>query len=351
MKKGLTLILALVPVAFIIGIIATILFLQLKHKQSTQSLPPQAEKGKEALTPQLGKVSNKIAFVDNGEVIVKDLGTNQEFKTGIPIRWQDQNATWCQGFDWSPDGSKIFAALNGGSIYDITTQSLSQLPGFPKPISTFEWNSDSSSLFFTRPEMPSNVSGTELYQLSDNSIRKISNYPMQKTNLTHALSYDGKKIVLSKNSGEKDQYGNPIRKVTILDLESGQEMMLVLPSNASQSNPFVMDISWSPDNDQIAFVYTTNIVKRPPNEFYRHIGIFSTKTKTSREFSLPNSNVRNPVFAPDGKHFIFENEAGPQELWITDTNENNAKKIADKPVDFYKSPSWLPDNNRITFSV
>lgn len=310
---------------------------------SSTSLPSSiATDSKHNLSPA------RIAFIKDGEVVVKDLETNEESKTGIPIKWMDLNSTWCQGFDWSPDGTKIFARLNPVSIYDSTIKKLNPLQNFPNTsIASYQWGSDSKSLYFTK----GSESGTWLYDFTNISLKQISKYSMLGTNNNYPLSYDGKSIVLSKDSGRKDKFGNLIRVGLILNLARGEEIEITLPNNASTKDPFIMDVAWSPDSYQVAYVYETNYNddKEAIFKTYRHIGVFNLETKVSEELPLSPSSVRDPVYSPNGEYLLFENEDGPQELWVANKDGSNSKKLADKPIDFYKNPSWVADSKSIVY--
>lgn len=356
-QKGFTLILVILGMILVVGIAASAFYLG-TVKNNTQSqnqsnalstAPSQAP-----ITTPVRNAVNKIAYVkdtykDNAEVIVKFLDGNKEFKTGIPIKWQDPDATWCQGFDWTSDGEKIVARIGKNiSIFDTETEKLTSLFSFqPNFISTYQWDPLNKGLYYS----VGSEEGTWFYSLNDTKSTKISNYSLLSTG--RPVSFDGKKIVFSKEAGIKDPFGNRIISLVVLDVDSKNETEIKLPDNASKMNPFMMSAVWSPDSKNVAYVYETNTndSKIPNKEgltgSYRHIALFNLASQTTKELSelsLKSNSVENPLFSPDGKYLMF---AIGQALWKANADGTNPVEIVTPNVNLYHLPSWSPDSKRI----
>lgn len=356
-QKGFAPILIILGVILVIGIVAGAYYLgtakNKTHSQNQSNTLPATPFQAPTSTPVQNAV-NKIAYVkdtykDNAEVIVKFLDGNKELKTSIPIKWQDPNATWCQGFDWTSDGEKIIAIIGKNiSIFDIGTEKLTSLSNFqPNFISVYQWDPLNKGLYYSA----GSEEGTWFYSLNDTKSTKISNYSLLSTG--RPVSFNAKKIVLSKDTGTKDPFGNRVISLVVLDIDTKSEAEVKLPDNASKMNPFMMSAVWSPDSKNIAYVYETNTNdskitnKEGLTDSYRHIAIFNLDSKTSKELtelSTKSNSVENPLFSSDGRYLMF---AIGQAVWKANADGTNPVEIVTPNVNLYHLPSWSPDSKKI----
>lgn len=292
-------------------------------------------------SPQV-KVSNKILMSKGGSVVIKDLDTNEEVNTGIPIEWENPSATWCQGFDWSADGQKVYAfRLN--KIYDLKTKELQTLPNkLINPIIA-QWNPTGNSIYYSSRDKE----GTWLYDLETNVAEKVSDHSLFSYNANHPVSPDGTKILVEKEMGKIDGSNNLYYKYFIQDLKTKTETEILLPEDAKPFS-FIIDITWAPSNDTVAFVYDYDVEDKFQTR--RTIATFNLLTKQSSRLPLTMTSSRMPIYSPDGKIIIFENESAPQELWRINADGTELSKLEDSSIDFYMHPNFSPDGTKVVFT-
>lgn len=291
----------------------------------------------------------KIMMVKNAEVVVKNLDTNEEINTGIPIRWEDPNATWCNGFNWSSDGTKIIAPRIK-KLFDLNEKSFVNILQLTNNISNYayQWSPNSNGIYYS---LNQDIKGTYYFDFDKSTNTKIADDNLVSTNFNHSVSPDGKKIIIERFTG-KDEFGNTISKYLIKDPTTNNEVEILRPPDASKvSNLSLYDFVWNPTNNEVAYTYelNNNDNVKQISKTYLTIAVFNYITqKVTRLSSL--TNIKSPVFSPNGETILFENDNGPQELWKIDKNGSNPVKLSDKAVDFGMPPSWAPDGKKIVFT-
>lgn len=294
-------------------------------------------------TPTPVSRTEMVAYSKNSQVVLRNMETNEEIHTKIPIAWATPTATWCQYFDWSADGTKVMA-LNLKKLFDVEAGTLSTIPLKDGQLQVAQWSPTQNAIYYT----PTGKVGTWLFDLESEETTEVSPYSLFTENFTHPISPDGTKAVVVKPTKKKDGYGNPVVEYVIVELANGAETVITPPDDVSTKSSLLEDIYWAPNGAFVAFVYQLDT-----GDMYmahRTIALFDLTSKKATKLSIPFKSSRNPVISPDSKSVMFENEEGPQELWKMQLDGTGLMKLAEKPVDFYMRPQFSRDGSRVVYT-
>ncbi|HUR82141.1 MAG TPA: hypothetical protein VM733_15350, partial [Thermoanaerobaculia bacterium] len=200
---------------------------------------------------------------------------------------------------WSPDGTKIAVASNGGgrvtqgvTIIDAATGKTTPLTTPPKAgeVSSVVWTADGKSLIYVRAESVEVVVGGSA---------KV---------IRHDIASDVAEVIgwTSHNGVSLDMLGD---------------------------GKLVLDV-------------------RSPRDNLREVGTQDRGPSPAGErwITRGNSSDRQPVYSPDGKSLLFSsNRSGNLDLWITDANGGVRRVTDDNAEDW--DPAFTPDGKKIVWSA
>ncbi|MEQ8674030.1 MAG: DPP IV N-terminal domain-containing protein [Aggregatilineales bacterium] len=110
----------------------------------------------------------------------------------------------------------------------------------------------------------------------------------------------------------------------------------VTPFNGNVYNP-----RWSPDGEQIAFVYGRDIYVSDAS------GRYAYNLTNTREI-ITNTL---PVWSPDGAHIAFVSDrVGQQNLFVMDRNGENVRNLTPE-LEVRNAPIWSPDSTQLLLNV
>ena len=138
--------------------------------------------------------------------------------------------------------------------------------------------------------------------------------------------------------------GNQGKNLTLVELDKGS-MTKVKVKN------YIMDISWFPDGQRIAFVGHDEGAgyKTPKNVFAYDIKTGEETQMTS--FENPKETMLGLDVSPDGRKIIFDQGRGPGQegdwwLYLLDVETKEITQL----VKYGHSPKWSPDGKKIVYS-
>lgn len=143
---------------------------------------------------------------------------------------------------------------------------------------------------------------------------------------------------ISPCHGFGDTY--PGAKIFIVDLVSGAPPReLNLPASPSED----FDPAWSPKGDRIAFAST-----RSGNI---DIFTFNLMDGTLQQLTASGYLDRSPAWAPSGNMIAYAHKATHSQIWLmTDSGHNKVRLDISGEIDS-ENPVWTPDGNHFVFTV
>jgi TolB protein len=242
--------------------------------------------------------------------------------------------------DWSPDGTKIafFSRSNlalmdcdGNNFHLLMTNTA--LPANP------DWSPDGTKLAFSAG-LVNDRRDIFVLKLATGEVRQLTNHP--RNDDTPSWSPDGRWIVFESNRDpqfwelEPDGHLGAIADLYIMDAE-GNNLR-----NLTQTKVHEMMPAWSPDGTQIAFSVARSDLT---NDLYVVNGDGSRRRQLT---TFPNSFVLDPSWSPDNQFIIFDSSdrRKPEEgeaIYIIDRDGGNLRQFPRLGLrDTH--PSWFGDS-------
>ena len=122
--------------------------------------------------------------------------------------------------------------------------------------------------------------------------------------------------------------------------------LLAAVTPLAAQKPFFQDVSWSPDNEWLAFTevdtgepWTSNILLMRPNG------------KDVRAIPHAQLSARWAAWHPDGSLLAFAGEIDNNwEIFVIDLESEAVTRLTDTPVN-ESAPSWSPDGSQLIFTA
>lgn len=184
---------------------------------------------------------------------------------------------------WSPNGQYIsfLSDSSGKKQVHIAFSSggeARQLTHFPNGASSPIWSPCSGKILLS----------TMLKQGEDlSSIREV------KTPSKVVQRYDRIKF----KSDEKGYFNHDYNQLVIVDIESGESLLLT--ENVADSHPN----AWSPDGSQIA--YSSGESEESDEKLFTDIFIMEVETKTTQKVTGSSGYFHDPKWSPNGEYLTF----------------------------------------------
>lgn len=160
---------------------------------------------------------------------------------------------------------------------------------------------------------------------SNQRSRRLTANPDETPLTSSAISPDGKYLAFT------DSTGFYLRLV-----DSGETHSVALPKDFDPSVE-----GWFPDSAHLVVSWIPD-ANKPPS-----LWIISALGGAPRRLTEVGSGAR---VSPDGKQVAFMKGAwDDSEIWLVDTNGNDARKIFDDRVDYFGPAAWAPDGKRLAF--
>lgn len=110
---------------------------------------------------------------------------------------------------------------------------------------------------------------------------------------------------------------------------------------------------WSPDGDQLAFVFAGRTFIRRQTDIYLLDARCALQLKSCenplRNLTNTPADEREPTWSPDGTHIAFvSDQDGQREIYMMDIEGGNWVNLTQHPAEDF-SPVWSPDGTRIAF--
>jgi len=170
------------------------------------------------------------------------------------------------------------------------------------------------------------------FTIADGKIEVLNTGPVKNNNNDHVLSFDGKMIGLSSNTGEKRA-----STIFIMPITGSDNPTQITPTDQGHSYFH----SWTPDGKKLIFTGQRN------NQY----DIWSVDIATKKETALTNTPTLDdgPEVSPDGKYVYFNSvRTGTMKLWKMKIDGTAQEQVTfDEFNDWF--PHFSPDGKQIVY--
>jgi Tol biopolymer transport system component len=375
-------------------VVAGVMWRFLESKQTISRVIPLTSVLSQALQPAISQDGKKIAFVWNGDGNNFDIYVTQ--KGGNPLRITT-DAAYDMRPSWSPDGSTIaylrstkattdvmvvgvpggelrrLFSLQSGLVRNLTgdqTQSL----GNPGPT----WTPDGKAVIISDQE-PGHI-GLSLFEhrLDSPQTDRLTTPEGESRDYSPQISPSGTYLAFTRNFTNSScdlflmpLHGGSIRRLTnehadILGLAwLGDDHHILISSNrsgpyalwvvntvtgmispSSASGEGAIDPSANEAGNLIAYTdvsFNANI---------RQVTLGASGDSPSAPLFSSSHRNNSARYSPDGSRIAFASDrSGTWEIWVSDKNSTEVKKLTDFNGPMVGSPRWSPDGETIAFDA
>jgi TolB protein len=271
---------------------------------------------------------------ENYKSISKELVLNEEVFAGLFICSHDEKISEKAIFsnvritipaaaDFRPYRDYIGSHIE---IMDVKTGLRKILHTATNSLQAPNWTKDGKSLIYNSEGL------IYKYTIADGKIETVNTGPVKNNNNDHVLSFDGKMIGLSSNTGEKRA-----STIFIMPVTGSENPIQITPTDLGHSYFH----SWSPDGKKLIFTGQRN----------SQYDIWSVDIATKKETALTNTPTLDdgPEFTPDGKYIFFNSvRTGTMKLWkMKPDGSEQAQVTFDEYNDWF--PHFSPDGKTFVY--
>jgi len=370
-----------IAVLGVAGLAATALWIRTPPQaKSLRVVPFTALPGSES-TPAFSPDGNQVAFSWDSEdqirhLYLKAVAGGPEMRLTAASE-PDSNPAW------SPDGRLIaflrednrravalwVIAASGGAEHKIRTLSGSN----PSRIS---WSADGRALAVADSDPPEAPPRIFLVSLASGAGSAITAPPKSgEGDWQPAFSPDGRTLAFVRNSGSFQTGTLNLLPVNRRGAPVGTQAAI------ASDRMDLSDIAWSADGHSLICAATGGLVRIPvaggpaePLPFQDatdpspsplgHRLVYASSVEQTALFRVPGPGLSGGTtkliassrfngaqkYSPDGQHIVFMSDrTGTDELWLTDSEGQNARQLTSFGRATLGSPRWSPDSRRIAF--
>jgi hypothetical protein len=176
-------------------------------------------------------------------------------------------------------------------------------------------------------------------QLIFRNIENGNNLNTYKTNFRFGISPvwspNGDKLAIAINQNSDSRNNDIVNQYELVVFDENGNEIISTDFFKKYKYIFISRLSWSPDNNSIAFLYSTNI--DDPYD-YKQIAILNTDTKIVTEFILENKANEAPIWSPNSNYVLID-QYDIGSVWTTIIDISSGKGTVLK--EGYSPLGWL----------
>ncbi len=247
---------------------------------------------------------------------------------------------------WSPDGSRIAFVSRRNELFvmDASGENIRVIGGLLTSNPVWEdfgpvWSPDSSRLAYINIVSSGTPRQVYVVDVETGEARQITHNPYPSAD--PVWSPDGEWIAFAGGRGRE-------WNLYVVNEDGSDQKQLT----THRSYPFMRDLAWSPQDDQIAFT--------SPGKDGSDAEIFVAAADRGLVRQLTDNVYAQdwePEWSPDGTRIVYAADArdGRREIFVMDADGDNVRRLTDKMGGREKWlnnawPVWSPDGGRIAFN-